>query len=380
MTMANWEDARAAAQRRLPRAIFDFIDGAAFSEQTARANLVDFDAWTFEQKVLVDTGQRALDTSILGTTRALPIVLGPIGFGGLLWPRGEIHAARAAHAMGIPYCLSNFGLESLEGLRAATDGPLWFQLYVLRDRMLSETLISRAEAADVEALCITVDSQVKSVRERDTRSGFRSLTHVTPRLVLALATRPRWLWGAMRSGPLRINNLAPYPEYGSHVLEQAVNLGNLVDADLTWDQVAILRDRWKRKLVIKGILTVEDAQACASIGADAIIVSNHGGRQLDGTCSTISALPAIAAAVGGRMEILFDGGIRRGTHIVKAMALGAQAVLLGRAYCYALAAAGEGGVVRLLQLLATEMDVTIGHMGVNHPHGLRGREGRIVRL
>ncbi|MCB8878049.1 alpha-hydroxy acid oxidase [Acidisoma silvae] len=379
MNFANWEDARDLAKRRLPKIFFDFIDGAAFSERTAHANMADFDAWIFEQQVLVDVSDRDISTTFLGIKRRMPFMLAPIGFGGLLAPRGEIQAARAAHAVNMPYCLSNFGIISLEQLRAATDGPIWFQLYVLRDRTLSEKLIQRAENIGVEALCITVDSQVKSVRERDTRSGFRNLTKVTPRLALSLMTRPVWCWHAMRAGPLRINNLAEYPEYGANALEQAANLGNLIEAAMTWDDIKRFRDRWKGKLVIKGILNARDAVRCAEIGADAIIVSNHGGRQLDGTHSTISILPEIAAAAGERTDILFDGGIRRGTDIVKAMALGAKGVLLGRAYTYALAAGGEDGVTRLIDLLATEMDVTIGHMGISQVTDLYRRRAEIMR-
>jgi isopentenyl diphosphate isomerase/L-lactate dehydrogenase-like FMN-dependent dehydrogenase len=371
-TFANWEDARELARRRLPKMFFDFIDGAAFSESTAAANIADFDHWCFEQRVLMDVAKRDLSTSYLGRSWPRPFILGPLGFAGLFAPQAEIEAARAAHAQGAPFCLSNFGIVSLEDLRKATDGPIWFQLYVLKDRTLSQRLLQRAEVAGVETLCITVDSQVKSVREKDARNGFRSLTKVTPRLALSLMRRPRWVLGALRSGPLRINNLAPYPEYGNGALEQAANLGNLIDPAMTWDDIARFRDRWQGRFVIKGILSAGDAEQCAAIGADAIIVSNHGGRQLDGAPSTISVLPEVVAAVGNKTDVLFDGGIRRGTHIVKAMALGAKAVLLGRAYAYAVAADSQRGVSQLLDLLCTEMDVTIGHIGVRRLADLVG--------
>ncbi len=377
--IANWEDARDLARRRLPKVFFDFIDGAAFSGATAAANIADFDFWSFEQRVLSDIADRDLSTCYLGKSRPLPFLLGPIGFAGLFSPQAEIMAARAAHAAGIPFCLSNFGIVSLEDLRQATTGPLWFQLYVLKDRSLSEKLLVRAENVGVEALCITVDSQVKSVREQDIRNGFRSVTHVTPRLAMSLMCRPLWVLGALRSGPLRINNLAPYPEYGTNALEQAANLGNLIDATMTWDDIRRFRDRWKGKLVLKGIMSADDALKCAEIGVDAIIVSNHGGRQLDGARSTISVLPEIVAAVGDKLDILFDGGVRRGGQAVKAMALGAKGVLLGRAYAYALAADGERGVATLIELLSTEMDVVIGHMGVKTFSELFVRRHELVR-
>ncbi|WP_158813712.1 alpha-hydroxy acid oxidase [Methylocapsa sp. S129] len=375
MIIANWEDARDRARRRLPKIFFDFIDGAAFSEATARANVEDFENWSFEQRVLIDVADRDLSTHYLGKTWPRPFALAPLGFAGLFAPHAEIMAARAAHAVGAPFCLSNFGIVSLEDLRKATDGPLWFQLYVLKERSLSERLLQRAENVGVDALCITVDSQIKSVRERDTRNGFRSLTKMTPRLALALLRRPRWVMGALRSGPLRINNLAPYPEYGTGALEQAANLGNLIDPTMTWSDIARFRDRWKGKLIIKGVMNARDAERCADIGADAIVVSNHGGRQLDGARSTISVLPEIVAAAGRRTDVLFDGGVRRGSHVVKAMALGAKAVLLGRAYAYAVAADGERGVSQMLDLLSTEIDVTIGHMGLRRLSELAEREG-----
>jgi len=379
MTMiANWEDARDRARRRLPKIFFDFIDGAAFSEATAKANIEDFERWALEQRVLMNVAERDLETAYLGVKRRLPFELAPIGFAGLFAPNAEVDAAHAAHAAGMPFCLSNFGIVSLEELRKATDGPLWFQLYVLKDRSLSEKLLVRAENVGVEALCITVDSQVKSVREKDTRNGFRNLTSVTPGLAMRLMTRPKWVYGALRSGPLRINNLAPYPEYGSSALEQAANLGNLIDGAMTWDDVKKFRDRWKGKLIIKGVLSATDASHCADVGADAIIVSNHGGRQLDGARSTISVLPEVVEAVGTRLDVLFDGGIRRGSHAVKAMALGAKGVLLGRSYAYAVAADGQRGVSRLIELLSTEMDVAIGHMGIKSVSELFARRDEVL--
>ena len=377
MTIANVEDARLVARRRLPKIFFEYLDGAAFSEQTARANIADFDQWLVDQRVLCDVGERDLTTTILGQKRALPVMLGPVGFSGLFAPHGEILAARAAHAAGTAYCLSNFGIASLEALRAATPGPLWFQLYVMRDRSLVETFIQRAEAARCEALCVTVDTSVGGVRERDNRNGFRQLTRLTPRMALALLTKPAWCARMLPLGMPRIGNMADRPEYGTQVLEQAARLAQQIDSAFTWADMAAIRQRWTGKLVIKGILSARDAERAADAGADAIVVSNHGGRQLDCSPSTISVLPEIVAAVGDRVEVLLDGGIRRGAQVVKALALGAKGVLLGRAYAYGLGAGGEAGVANVIRMIATEIDVTIGHMGLSSIAQLQ-REGRAV--
>jgi isopentenyl diphosphate isomerase/L-lactate dehydrogenase-like FMN-dependent dehydrogenase len=379
MGIFNVEDARRLAEKRLPKIFFDYIDGAAFSEQTAAANVADFDAWLLEQRVLVDVSKRDLSTTILGRPQKLPFMLGPVGFSGLFAPRGEILAARAAHAAGIPYCLSTFAITSLEELRAATDGPIWFQLYVLRDRSLAELFIQRAEKARAEALCVTVDTSVGGVRERDNRNGFRSVTRVTPRLGLSMIARPMWSLQMAAVGNPRIGNLADQPQYGRRVLEQASRIANQIDSALTWQDIARLRERWKGKLVIKGILNAEDARRAADSGADGLVVSNHGGRQLDCAPSTISVLPEIVAATGDRLEVLLDGGVRRGAHVAKALALGARGVLLGRAYAFGLGAAGGKGVADIIRLIATELDVTIGHMGVRTIDELRAGGMSLLR-
>ena len=379
MMMASWDDARAAARRRLPKIFFDYIDGAAFSEETARSNIADFARWQLNQRVLAGVATRDHSTTYLGVKRPLPFMLGPVGFSGLFAPHGEILAARAAHAAGVPFCLSNFGITSLEDLRAATSGPLWFQLYVMRDRGLAELFMARAESVGVEALCVTVDTSVGGVRDRDIRNGFRSLSRLTPGLALKLMTRPRWCWAIGRTGPVRIRNLDGQTKYGKGVLEQASKISGQIDPAMNWDDLARIRARWKGKLVVKGILNAADASRCAAIGADALVVSNHGGRQLDCSPSTISVLPEIVAETGAKLDVLFDGGIRRGTHIVKALALGAKGVLLGRAYAYALAAGGEAGVAQMIRLLTTEIDVTIGHVGVPDVSRLHAMRGEILR-
>ncbi|WP_035685683.1 alpha-hydroxy acid oxidase [Bradyrhizobium sp. Cp5.3] len=380
MAVANLDDVRAMAARRLPKVFFEYIDGAAFSEETARRNVADFRRIELQQRVLIDVSRRDLQVDYLGRRRALPIALGPVGFSGLFSERGEIKAARAAHAAGIPYCLSSFAITSLEELRAATRGTLWFQLYVLRERELARRMIETAIAADVEALCVTVDTPVGGLREKDVRNGFRSLTKVTPRLALALARKPMWCARILRRGIPEIGNLAGLPEYGSNALEQAARLAAHIDASMTWESIAWIRKLWPRKLVLKGILNAIDASEAVRVGADAIVVSNHGGRQLDCASSTIAALPRIADAVGSDIEVLLDGGIRRGSDVLKALALGARGVLLGRAYAYGLAADGERGVARVIELIATELDLQMAQMGLCHLRDMARRRDELLRI
>ncbi|MBS9475971.1 alpha-hydroxy acid oxidase [Ancylobacter radicis] len=362
--IVNVEDARAAAKARLPRIFFDYVDGGAFGEETLAANRADFARWTLVQRVLNDISTRDLTTHYLGTSHPLPFMLGPVGFLGLYAGNGEIAAARAAHAAGVPLCLSTFSIASIGQLRAATSGPLAFQLYVLSDRAIGDELLAQAEEAGVETLFLTVDTAITSVRERDLRNGFRALTRISPALGLRLLARPRWCLDMLRAGMPEVGAIAHRPEFGKGVLEQASNLSRRIDMGLSWADVERLRARWKGRLVLKGILSPEDARLARAAGADAIVVSNHGGRQLDGAPSTIAALPGIAEAVDGGIEILFDGGIRRGADIIKALALGASGVLLGRAYVYGLAAAGEAGVARILAHLTEEVSLTLGLMGL----------------
>jgi isopentenyl diphosphate isomerase/L-lactate dehydrogenase-like FMN-dependent dehydrogenase len=378
MVIANVEDARLLARRKLPKVFFEYIDGAAFSEETARRNISDFSNWTLQQRVLVDVSSRNQKVTYLGKERALPFVLGPVGFSGLFSERGEIQAARAAHAAGIPFCLSSFAITSLEALREATSGPLWFQLYVLKDRGLAQRMIEIAIRADVEVLCVTVDTPIGGVREKDVRNGFRSLTKVTPKLAFALAQKPGWCARIIRHGIPEIGNLAGMPQYGSNALEQATKLGEYIDASMNWDDIAWIRKVWPGKLLLKGILNPLDAAQALNAGADGIVVSNHGGRQLDGAASTIETLPRIVDVVGDKLDVFLDGGIRRGTHVVKALALGAKAVLLGRAYAYGLAAGGEQGVSTIIQLLRTEIDSTIGQMGLRDLTEIDKRRDELV--
>ena len=364
-------DARRLAKWRLPKIFFDYIDGGASSETTLRANEADYERYALRQRVLVDVADRSLATTFLGRTHALPFGLGPVGYTGLFAPCGEIQAARAAVASDIPFSLSNFGIATLDEVRAASTGALYAQIYVLRDREETYRMIDRATAAGAEALIVTVDTAVTGARERDERNGFRGLTHITPRLALQFAARPRWCASVLRGGLPEVGIARGRPEYGRGVLAQSGHLARLIDPSLTWSGLATIRRRWAGRLVLKGILTAEDARQAVGIGADAIVVSNHGGRQLDHAPSTIAALPAIATAVGREIEVLVDGGIRRGTQIVKALALGAQGVLLGRAYAFALAADGERGVRTIVERLAGEISVTLALMGLRSIDELR---------
>lgn len=363
MPFVNVEDARQAAKRRLPKIFFDYIDGGAFAEETMAANRTDFSRWKLRQRVLVDCAQRDLSTTILGETHKLPFMLGPVGFLGLYAGHGEIEAARAAHQAGTALCLSTFSIASIGELRSRTNGPLHFQLYVLSDRGLCDEFIAQARDAGIDTLYLTVDTAITSVRERDIRNGFRSLTRVTPSLMARLLMHPRWCLDMWQAGSPRVGAIAHRPEFGTSVLEQASHLSRNIDKSLSWSDVEWLRQRWPGRLVIKGILDPSDAIQAKTHGANAIVVSNHGGRQLDGASSTIAMLPGIVDAVGD-LEVLVDGGFRRGADIVKALAVGASGVLLGRAYVYGLGAAGAAGVARVIAHLAEEVDITLALMGL----------------
>lgn len=375
------DDARRVARRHLPKIFFDFIDGGSFSESTLRANEADFDRYALVQRVLVDARDRDLSTTYLGRTHALPFGLGPVGYSGLFSRAGEVAAARAAHSAGIPFCLSNFAIATVEEVRRASAGPLYMQLYVLRDRSMTEELLEACVRAGVEALVLTVDTAVTPARERDERNGFRGLARVTPRLAIQFATRPRWCAKVLAGGLPEVGVARGRPEYGRGVLAQSGNLARQIDQGLTWPELGWLRQRWTGRLVIKGILTAEDARQAVAASADAIVVSNHGGRQLDHAPSSISMLPGIAQAVGREVDILLDGGIRRGTQVVKALALGAKGVLLGRAYAYGLAAGGQDGVAATIEILRREVDLTLALMGITSVAQLRegGRDLLIDR-
>ncbi len=362
--IASTHDFREAARRRLPRFLFDYADGGSYAEETLRRNVADLARIALRQRVLRDVSGIDLSATVFGKRQALPVVLGPVGIAGMYHRRGETQAARAAAAAGVPFCLSTVSLCSLAEVRRATAGPLWFQLYVIRDRGFMRDLLATAKAERAEALVFTVDMPVPGARYRDGHSGM-SGPRAPARRILQAMGRPRWAWDVgVRGRPHRLGNLAPVLGKASGLNDYMGWLGANFDPSIAWSDLDWIREAWDGPLIIKGILDPEDARAAVSLGADAIVVSNHGGRQLDGVLSTARALPAVAEAVAGRVTLLADSGVRSGLDVVRMLALGADAVLLGRAWVYALAAAGEGGVTQLLDLIAAEMRVAMALTGV----------------
>ncbi|MGL4289228.1 MAG: alpha-hydroxy acid oxidase [Phreatobacter sp.] len=358
---ASIADLRLLARRRLPKAVFDFIDGAAGDETTLHDNQAAFGDWQLMPRVGVDVSRRDAKADFLGRSASLPLMLSPTGLTGFFWPGGEIAAARSAGARGIPFCLSTNSVASLERVaEAAPETDLWFQLYVMRDRDLTDRLVARAQAAGYRVLCITVDLPLTGRRERDLRNGFTM--PLKPRLsnILDLACRPGWLMGVMRSPPtfgnFKTDNATGFTNIAQHV-------STLFDPSVTWADIARLRKLWKGPVAIKGILHPDDARMAVDIGADAVIVSNHGGRQLDHVPAPISALPDIAQAVGGRAQLIVDSGVRRGTDILTARALGAVGCSIGRPFLWGLASAGEAGVDHAIKLIAAEIDIAMALLG-----------------
>jgi L-lactate dehydrogenase (cytochrome) len=379
--IVNIRDLRAAARRRLPRFLFDYVDGGAYDEKTLAWNEEAFDRWRFLHRVLVDVSVRRLGAEVLGREQALPLVLAPTGFAGLMWPRGEIAAAKAAEAAGIPFCLSTASICSIEDVAAATTKPFWFQLYVTKDRGITRDLVARAEAARCAALVLTVDIAMQANRERDARNRFVTRSAVGLAAWLQMAMHPRWSLSMLVAPTPQFGNLAAAAGPGG-LVRQGEFVSRNMDFSLNWKDLEWLRGAWKGKLVVKGVCAPDDAVRAAEAGADAIVVSNHGGRQLDGDVASITALPSVVERVagvqGGRVEILFDGGIRRGQNVVKAVALGAKACLVGRAFLYGLAAKGQAGVARAIQILTEEIDSTIAHIGIADVRTLAARRGEFL--
>lgn len=364
---ATPDDYRALARRRLPRQLFDYVDGGAFSESTMAANREDLHRIQFRQRVLRDVAHRNLSTTVLGRSLSMPVVLAPVGFGGMFARRAEVQAARAAESAGVAFCESTLSICSLEEVAAATSQPLWFQLYVMKDRAYAEELVARARATGCDTLVLTVDLAVTSRRHRDERNGLEG--GISPmrraRRALDIAAHPTWVREvALRGRPLTFGNLERAVPQGRVPGDFQKWVAGQFDASVTWDDLAWLRSQWDGTIALKGILDAEDARQAVARGADAIIVSNHGGRQLDDVPSTIRALPAIVEAVGDGCEVLMDGGVRSGLDVVKAMALGARACLIGRPWVYAVAARGQRGVEHLLASMRKEMSVALALTGV----------------
>ncbi len=375
----NIEDLRLIAKKKLPKIFFDYIDGAAFSETTAARNRDDFKRWELVQRVLQQKGMPDLTTRFLGADCDFPFMLGPVGFLGLYRGQGEIQAAKAAKARGIPLCLSTFSIASIGTLRKQVGGNLQFQLYMDRDKTFNEKLLHAAETAGIDVLYLTVDTSVTSVREKDVRNGFRAVSRLNAKLLFSMMQRPGWCLDMLRTGSPSVEAVAEHPEFGKGALEQAGNLSKRLDGSLTWDDVKWLRGKWKKRLVIKGILSAKDAKIAQDCGADGIVISNHGGRQLDFAGSTIAQLTEVRAAVGPEFCVLIDGGFRRGSEIVIAIALGASGVLLGRAYAFGLAAGGQAGVEKTIDILAEEISITLKLMGISSIKELKKLGGQALR-
>lgn len=356
-------DFRTLAKRRLPRFLFDYLDGAAQSEGTAARNLSDLADIRLRQRVLQDVSRIDLSTRLFGMHQSMPIGLGPVGIAGLYARRGEVQAARAARAAAIPFALSTVSLCSLSEVVRDSGVPPWFQLYVIRDRGFMKELLAEARSQGCPGLFFTVDMPAPGIRYRDAYSGMSGRNAAARRAIQAL-THPRWLWDVgIRGRPHVLGNVAPVLKRGSGLEDFMGWLGANFDPSIAWRDIAWLREQWDGPLVIKGILDAADALQAEALGADGIVVSNHGGRQLDGAPSTAEALPHITKAVSGRIVVLADSGIRSGVDVLRMLALGADGVLLGRAWVYALAAAGEAGVTRLLTFLESELRVAMALTG-----------------
>ena len=364
MTPACVADYRSAARRRLPKVLFDYIDGGSYSETTAGANVADLAALTLRQRVLKDVSKLSMATELFGQSLSMPVVLSPVGLGGMYAKRGETQAARAAKTAGVPFCLSTMGVCSIEEVAGAA-APPWFQLYMIRDRGFMAEVLARVTAAASPVLVFTVDLPVPGARYRDVRNGMVAIS-ARQRLAQALdgLAHPGWLWDVhLRGRPHTLGNIATATTDLRRLPEFWGWIARNFDASVTWKDIDWVRDHWAGPIVLKGVLDVEDAREAHRCGAQGIVVSNHGGRQLDGAPSSISALPAIAQAVGGDLTVLMDGGIRSGLDVLKAMAAGARACLIGRAWAFALGAAGEAGVANMLAILRQELRMAMSLTG-----------------
>ncbi len=368
MKAASVSDYRELARRRLPHFLFEYIDGGSYAEVTLQRNIDDLRNVALRQRVLNDVSHIDTSTTLFGQKLALPIALGPVGLSGLNARRGEVQAARAAEKAGIAFSLSTVSACTIDEVQRGTTKPYWFQLYMMRDRGFVRDLMAKAAAAQCSALIITVDMPVPGSRYRDVHSGFASTpsTYAAIRRILQSIVRPRWAWDVGIMGrPHILGNVEPMLKGKPDISDFFVWMRDNFDASITWRDLEFVRAEWKGSLIIKGLLDAEDARLAAKLGADAIVVSNHGGRQLDGVPSTVKALPAIVDAVGDDLAVLVDGGIRSGLDVVRMLALGAKGVLLGRAWAYALAANGEAGVTHMLQLIEAEMRVAMALTGVS---------------
>ena len=367
MTIASIPDFREAARRRLPHFLFEYIDGGSYGEVTLRRNITDLETIALRQRVLRNVASIDTSTRLFGQDLALPVVLAPVGLAGMAARRGEVQVVRAAQAAGVGFTLSTVGLCSVEEVAAGADRPFWFQLYMIRDRGFMRDMLARVRAAGCSTLVFTVDLPVAGSRYRDVRSGLSGTGGVMRdlRRLAQIAARPGWAWDVGLNGrPHTLGNVAAAVAENSGLADYLGWIGRNFDPGIGWDDLAEIRSQWDGPLILKGILDPADARRAADMGADGIVVSNHGGRQLDGVLSTARALPGIADAVGDRLTVLADGGVRSGLDVARMLALGARGVMLGRAWAFALAAGGEAGVAKMLKLLAAELRVAMALGGM----------------
>ena len=366
MILASIDDYRHLARKRLPHFLFEYIDGGAFSETTLRNNQLDFQQLALRQRVLRDISRVSTQTRLFGQTLAMPLGLAPVGIAGLNARRGEVQAAQAAEEAGVPFCLSTVSACSIDEVRAGVNNPIWFQLYLMRDRGFLREMLARAKAAGTNTLLFTVDMPVPATRYRDMRSGLSGGSPLRRKLarIGQVLTRPRWAWDVGICGrPLNLGNIAPILGENAGIDQFWSWLGSNFDPSVTWGDIDRIRAEWDGHFIIKGILDAEDARQAKRIGCDGLIVSNHGGRQLDGALSSIKALPRIADAVGNDLSLILDSGVRSGLDVVRALALGARMVMIGRPWVYALAARQKRGVKEILELFAREMRVAMALAG-----------------
>ena len=361
--ITNIEDLRVLAEKRVPRMFYDYADSGSWTEGTYRANSDDFRGIKFRQRVAVNMENRSTRVKLVGQDSAMPVAIAPVGLTGMQHADGEIHAARAAEKFGIPFTLSTMSICSMEDIAAATRAPFWYQLYMMRDREAMANMIARCKAAQCSALVLTLDLQVIGQRHKDLKNGLTAPPKPTLRNLLNLATKPRWCLGMLGTRRRSFGNLVGHVKGVSDMSSLAAWTNEQFDPRLSWPDVEWVKRQWGGKLVLKGIMDAEDARLAVQSGADAIVVSNHGGRQLDGAPSSIAALPAIVAEVGAQIEVHMDGGIRSGQDVLKAWALGARGAWIGRAMVYGLGAMGEAGVTKALQIIHKELDVTMAFCG-----------------
>jgi L-lactate dehydrogenase (cytochrome) len=357
------EDLRQLAEKRVPRMFYDYADSGSWTETTYRANESDFQPIKLRQRVAVNMEGRSTAVKMIGIDAKMPVAIAPVGLTGMQHADGEIHAARAAEKFGIPFTLSTMSICSIEDIAENTSSPFWFQLYMMRDREAMARMIDRCKAAKCSALVLTLDLQVIGQRHKDLKNGLTAPPRPTLANILNLATKPRWVLGMAGTKRHTFRNLVGHVKGVSDMRSLSAWTNEQFDPRLSWADIAWVKEKWGGKLILKGIMEVEDARLAVQAGADAIVVSNHGGRQLDGAPSSIHALPAIVAAVGNQIEVWMDGGIRAGQDVLKAWALGARGTMVGRAMVYGLGAMGEAGVTKMLQMLHKELDVTMAFCG-----------------